>query len=401
ALEKQTFPLQQMEVIVVADGCNDTTIEMLKKHKATYALQFIDQLGQGPAVARNKGAALANGTLLLFIDDDIEPSVDLIAAHVNAHKIKNRVVIGYLPFVIPKRAGFYHLGLWSWWEDKFHEMRNPGYWYNFEDLLSGSFSLPAKLFHQVNGFDSTFRCREDYELGLRLIKAGTNFHFCEKAWGYHRDTVTNLNRSLQRKRQEGKADIRSGRLHPDLIIRLNRLMQLKGPFTKSQSLMHFFVFNMPALADAAAAGLQRWMDILEWFRIRSAWRKWNDRLHDYWYLRGVADELRSQKKLNTYFQENLTNATPVDIVEIDLKKGLSEAEAFLDKERPVTARLLYGHHVVGDFPFWPGAERLRGAHLRLMLSTTLSWPMMEALAFEKTLLQTTENPQELYYGKMD
>ncbi len=98
ALASQNYPLHLIEVIVVADGCKDATIEMLKTYHSEYLLRYVCLEGRGPAIARNEGAQLAKGSLLLFIDDDIDPSTGLIEAHVLAHNKPNKVVIGYLPF---------------------------------------------------------------------------------------------------------------------------------------------------------------------------------------------------------------------------------------------------------------------------------------------------------------
>src|SRR4051794_30655389 len=107
---------------------------------------------------------MANNTVLLFLDDDIEPSAGLVQAHAEAHTDYNKVIIGYLPFPLAPNADFYHIKLWSWWEGKFYSMHNAGYRYNFEDLLSGNFSVSSELFKKVKGFNASFRCREDYEL---------------------------------------------------------------------------------------------------------------------------------------------------------------------------------------------------------------------------------------------
>ncbi len=199
ALASQSYPLNLIEVIVVADGCQDATIEMLKTYYSEYLLRYVCLEGRGPAIARNEGAQLAKSSLLLFIDDDIDPSTGLIEAHVLAHNKPNKVVIGFLPFMVHKKVGFFVIRLRLWWEDKFLQMRKPGYRFNHEDLISGNFSIPSELFKKINGFDKTLRLREDYELGMRLIKSGAQFDFSTEAWGYHRDEATDLSRSLKEK----------------------------------------------------------------------------------------------------------------------------------------------------------------------------------------------------------
>jgi glycosyltransferase involved in cell wall biosynthesis len=379
---QQNYPLNLIEAIVVADGCSDGTVEMIKQFRAPDHLRYIEQDGRGAAVARNSGAAVATGTLLLFLDDDIEPSAGLVRAHVHAHQKSNRMVIGYLPFKLQKNAGFFHLKLWAWWEEKYQQMRNPGYLYSYEDLLSGNFSLPLEVFEKVKGFDCTFQFREDYELGIRLLKSNVDFIFSVEAWGYHCDEVTDITRSFKRKRQEARADIQFGLVHPDLITRL-RFAYMKPSRALSKKLMFFFAFNAPKISDYIANSMLQLLNLYEWLRLRSKWDKLNFDLHRYWYLRGVVDELHTRKSLTRYVQQNLLHTPHQEEIEVDLKNGILEAEQQLDQKRPTSVKIIYGNELVGHIPERAGVERLRGAHLRPLLATKLSWPLMQALTLDK------------------
>jgi glycosyltransferase involved in cell wall biosynthesis len=390
ALSSQSYPLHRMEVVVVADGCSDGTTEMLNRYEAPFGLQVIEQSNQGPAAARNLGAASAKGALLLFLDDDIEAASHLVESHVNTHQQRSQqVVIGYLPTILESQTGFFRNQLRNWWEDIFHPMRQASHRYVYSDLLSGNFSLPASLFTQVGGFDPVFRCHEDYEFGVRLLKAGGLFCFNSRALGYHHE-ISTINRSLQRKYQEGVADIQLGRKHPDLIATL-RLSHINSGYMEYPYSIHclfyrillILIFHLPAVGDFLAAGLQRLLGLLEWIRIRSYWRCNLNWLLAYWYLRGVADELGTRQALNIFLRPRptCTNEKPAEI-EINLRNGLSTAEQLLDEHRPEIARIFYGKQLVGHIPLTPGAELLRGSHLRHILATTLSVPLLNALASE-------------------
>lgn len=389
-LEAQTFPAQFMQVVVIADGCKDGTVSMLQKYKASFDLNYIELAGEGPAVARNKGAALATGKLLLFIDDDIDPSNGLVEAHIKSHQNKNTVVIGYLPFAATLKAGFFTLDLRSWWEHKFRQMHHLGYRYSYEDLLSGNVSLSAKLFNGVNGFDIQLRCREDYELGIRLIKSDAQFVFSKEAWGYHRDEITDLHRSLKRKREEGRADVQFWRKHPGLTTQLQDAY-LKNEYTFLQSRYVFLAIHFPKLTDTAAFCLEKWMVVLENLKLRKQWKTINYKLHIYWYLRGLLDELHSRKKLIEYLQYKPVNDIDEDRIEIDLKNGIEAAEEQLDKLRPCCqVRLKFGDQLIGSIPSKPGTERLRGIHLRRLLATDFSKPLSKILALEKLMNEPVE-----------
>ena len=380
-LGEQTLPLSLMEVIVVADGCEDATVNMLQHHTASFHLKYIELPGEGPAIARNKGAALARGRILLFLDDDVIPGEKLAETHVKAHQTETTVVIGYLPFASSK-TGFFTTNLRSWWEQKFQQVRQRGHRHSYEDLLSGNVSLSLKLFHQVKGFDTELRCREDYELGIRLIKSGADFIFSQEAWAYHHDEVTDLTRSLKRKRQEGRADVQFWHKHPDLTTSLQDAY-LKNEYTFLQSKAVFFAIHFSKCTDVVAFCLQKAMPVLESLRLRRQWEKVNYKLHIYWYLRGLLDELQSREKLYEYLLYDPGSWATEEIPEIDLKNGIRAAEEQLDKFRPNSVRLLLGRQLVGSIPPRPGMERLRGVHLRRLLATDFSLAFLKAKAMEK------------------
>jgi len=382
ALCTQTYPPQLVNVLVAADGCVDGTVEMLRRYTAPFGMHIIEQQGQGPAATRNHGAAHATGRLLLFLDDDVKAVPSLIKAHVTAHQRgPGQVVIGYLPPVLESQAGFFRIQLRLWWEAMFDAMRQPGHRCSYRDLLSGNFSLAAELFARMGGFDPTLRCHEDYELGMRLIKAGASFTFAADALGYHYE-MTDLDRSLRRKYQEGQADVLLGSRHPELRCMLP-LARFRVPRSPLSRLLYALAFAWPGGGDLLAIRLRHLLDLLERARLRSRWRRLLDDLLGYWYWRGVAVELGSRRALAGFIEGGLS---PVDEggdeIEIDLRQGLKAAERQLDETRPSGVHIRYGRQSVGRIPPQPGVEALRGVHLRPVLATDLAMPLLKALALE-------------------
>jgi len=60
-LHSQTYPLDLIEVIVVADSCIDDTLAMLQDYKAPFKQQAIEVNCRNAAIARNTGATSATG----------------------------------------------------------------------------------------------------------------------------------------------------------------------------------------------------------------------------------------------------------------------------------------------------------------------------------------------------
>jgi hypothetical protein len=333
--------------------------------------------------------------MLLFLDDDIEATPSLIERHVRAHqRWPGHVVIGACPPVFEGRTGFFQMDLRQWWEDQFRAMRQSDHRYTFRDLLTGNLSLEAELFARVGGFDPALQCREDYEFGLRLMTADVPFVFAADALGYHHET-SDLDRSFQRARQEGRADVQIGRYHPELRSTLP-LARFEGLSSRLGRILRALAFGQPGVGDLLAARICSAFDLLEWARLRGRWRRLYRRLRDYWYWRGVAGQLGSRQALASFLQGGPIRPEDEGLeVELDLRQGLEAAERRLDEERPTALRICYGQQPVGHVPPQPGAERLRGVHLRRILATELIWPLLIAFTMEGALNSASETDQLL------
>src|SRR5690242_18065790 len=88
ALARQTYP--HREIIVVANGCTDRT-EQVAAHRCD-RLVVLSQKSLG--VARNLGARLARGDLLLFLDADT--TLEPMALKFIAHDFSARYAVGTL-----------------------------------------------------------------------------------------------------------------------------------------------------------------------------------------------------------------------------------------------------------------------------------------------------------------
>ncbi|MEG4489070.1 glycosyltransferase family 2 protein [Microcoleus sp. D2_18a_B4] len=384
ALHSQTYPIDLIEVIVVADSCIDDTLAMLQDYKAPFKLHAIEVNCRSAAIARNTGAASATGQLLLFLDDDIEALPPLVESHVRAHRERpGSAVMGPYPPKLHGGTRLFDVEVRSWWEDKFYQMSQPGHRFTYKDLLSGNLSLDAELFARLDGFDSAFgNCGgEDYEFGVRLLKADVPFVVAAEAVGYHYEHETNnLDRSFRRFRQEGRSDVLIGQRHPEL----RPILQVAAYETACSLVDKILVavtFFWPAAVDLLALGLRKSLDLLESLRMRGTWRWLRAKLRAYWYLRGVLDELKSRSAISTFIQGGRAGA---DLggheINIDLEPGWEAAESLLDAERPAGVYLYYGQLTVGHILPQAGAEPLRGAHLRSILALHFAEPLGRAMA---------------------
>jgi GT2 family glycosyltransferase len=186
-LELQSYPLDQFEVIVVSDGSSDGTEDYLRILKTPLCIRLVSQPNKGVAAARNNGVRNATGDLILFLDDDVVPSPQLIAEHLRLHAehTGNLIVLG--PMLTPD--GF-AMSPWVRWEQamlvkQYQAMLAGDYQPTARQFYTGNTSLARTHLMTAGGFDENFRRAEDVELAYRLAQHGLHFVFNSNAIGYH------------------------------------------------------------------------------------------------------------------------------------------------------------------------------------------------------------------------
>lgn len=94
-----------IEVIVVDDGGKESARPTVESKNAAkpFRVVYVRQENAGPAAARNNGFRQATNEIVLFIDDDVLVSNDLIGRHVQAHLDKpGSVIFGLYPYIKPE-----------------------------------------------------------------------------------------------------------------------------------------------------------------------------------------------------------------------------------------------------------------------------------------------------------
>jgi hypothetical protein len=270
------------------------------------------------------------------------------------------------------------MGIRSWWDDEVLRLARRGHRFGYNDLLTGNVSIAAATFAAVGGFDTTFRCREDYELGLRLIRAGAPLRFAPDAVAYHHES-SGFDRSLLRVQAEGAAEVRMGLRHPEL--RLSLLFAKAHAADARLPWLQRLALSRSRLGGAVARVLRLVLPALERLRFRGSWRRAYQQLRGYHYWRGVGEEVGGPRGLAAYLHAGLDPSVEKEPeLEVDLADGLERIEAILDRERPSGLRIRYGDRFVGRLPPRIGSEPLRGEHLRAALLDDLEAPLTTALA---------------------
>jgi glycosyltransferase involved in cell wall biosynthesis len=157
---------KDVEVIVVDDGSDDDTQRAVSEFaSATYHRM---QGTSGASAARNRGAALAHGQWLLFLDDDDELKLNALAVILTHLRVQHDVCMFYVEQVMPNgvcrvpRNQLLHEHT-----DKDHLMS-----FALRPISASQVVVRREVFHRLGGFDENLRTCNDIDLWARLLLAG-------------------------------------------------------------------------------------------------------------------------------------------------------------------------------------------------------------------------------------
>jgi glycosyltransferase involved in cell wall biosynthesis len=184
ALNVQTFPDTDFEVIVSIDGSSDGTKEMVEGYIASYNLRYIWEVNSGRASACNRGINDTNGEVLIILDDDMEPSPGFVEAHFNAHASEQKLgVVGGAPIHIDKSSSPVTRYRAEHFNTRYKRMSQPGYVFRIRDFYSGNFSIRRDVLFNAGAYKESFKVygHEDIELAYRLINSGVKLVYNQDA----------------------------------------------------------------------------------------------------------------------------------------------------------------------------------------------------------------------------
>ncbi len=182
ALEHQTIPQDQYEVIVIDDGSADRTAELAEAGGA----RVLRVNHVGPAAARNAGAELARSDIIVFTDADCEPAPDFL----------ERILVPFDAPVVSGARGVYRTQQSSLvarfvqleYEERYQRIVRVEAEQGTVDALDTSYAAYRRdVFLEAGGFDARFlhAAVEDHELSFRLAHEGHIFRFVPAAAVYH------------------------------------------------------------------------------------------------------------------------------------------------------------------------------------------------------------------------
>ena len=227
ALRKQSHT--NFETIVVIDGSNDGTYDLLEASNIDLPnFHILNQDNKGRAGARNAGVAKSTGELLIFLDDDMEPIKELVSRHLQHHtQHPISVLVGnQLERIEEMETDFQHFKSYlsrKWTaqtvtDDK-DQLKQPF-------ITAANFSIPHRLFEELNGFDESMTDAEDRELAIRCFEKNIPIYFKPDILAWHHDLIT-AKGYTKRLGEYQKATQQLKEMHPDYFA-----SQKNAPFSK-------------------------------------------------------------------------------------------------------------------------------------------------------------------------
>jgi glycosyltransferase involved in cell wall biosynthesis len=181
------------EVIVVSDGSDDLTRQTAMEFEDHLPVRYLQQPKRGVSSARNLGLREARSQVVLFVDDDVVPSPQLIGEHLRFHRKQaelESVLLGYVTWLPEVESSPFMRwygefgGLFGFSLLKDDQLGDPRY------LYTCNLSFKTEFLGASGGFNESLSVLEDHELGYRLAQCGMKMYFRRNALGYHNQSFT-------------------------------------------------------------------------------------------------------------------------------------------------------------------------------------------------------------------
>ena len=211
ALEEQTLPSSQWELLVVHDYGEGEAEELFGRHPLAAAGVLrhtpIEPGTGSPARQRNLGWRQASASLVAFIDDDCRPEPDWLASLLRASERHPEAIIQGTTRPDPLETDIF-----AGPHTRSLHVDPPGPYFQTCNI-----AYPKEVLYALDGFDESFSRAggEDTDLALRALAAGVRCEAEAGALVYHSVESYSLIGMIRLTRKWGDIP-RLARLHPEI-----------------------------------------------------------------------------------------------------------------------------------------------------------------------------------------
>jgi glycosyltransferase involved in cell wall biosynthesis len=179
--------LPNLEAIVIDDGSTDGTLEWLgaKRRRAPW-LTVLRGQGEGPNVARNRGIAAARAPFIAFLDADDVWLPGKLRPQLAFHAADPKAAFSFTDYLHVDPTGTTHGTCFEYWpafhrvvaalaiaDAHYQRLERAPVRLLAENVVSTSTVVARRnALQNATGFDATIRSAADWDLWLRLARAG-------------------------------------------------------------------------------------------------------------------------------------------------------------------------------------------------------------------------------------
>ena len=223
SLSRQQLRRERFEVVVVLDGSQDNSGEMIRSLDVAYPLRLIEkEKGSvaSRATAALEGRSWCGSTTTSFQSRPFSPTCSRAQRDQRGvHRTRR------LP---APNQGHRLLGaaVEAWWSDHFRRKGEPDHRWTCIDFCEGNFSLPLYLFHDTSGWDERFTAvrRQDGSTGSGC-SSRRDFEYRPEAFGWHH-LDTSFETACRNRRREALGDVMLATMHPEVGTASTRAVQV-------------------------------------------------------------------------------------------------------------------------------------------------------------------------------
>lgn len=174
---RQSYPKESYEIIVVDNGSNDGTADLLEAY--SNHIEVYDESKRGAAAARNRGISTARGESIAFIDADCVAHQDWLANLIRPLRNGTLGMVGGQIRTTNPDSPIERFG------DSIHDHARAITEFNVPYVISMNAAARRDLLHKVGLFDERYLRYQDAELSLRMSCLGYKFFYVPDAIVYH------------------------------------------------------------------------------------------------------------------------------------------------------------------------------------------------------------------------
>ena len=185
----------EVEYLLIDGKSNDKTLEIIKEEQKKYPIEVVSEPDEGIYDAMNKGVRLAKGKWLLYINSDDVLKPDILKQIIPV--LKSTIQDECIATDVEMRRmvdSVWYSRIW-----KAEDVSNKVNLYL--PFCHQGMYIRKKTLQELKGFDNGFGIAADWDLVLRMYKAGKKFHIEHKVNAEFLEGGTSNKRMVYEKHQ--------------------------------------------------------------------------------------------------------------------------------------------------------------------------------------------------------